>query len=71
LDTNEQFVFLKECLRRLPHHDFTLLSAYVEGETGAWSKTTGVSPGTVRMRIHRIRKRLESLMNPEEGEERF
>src|SRR5437899_7290788 len=51
LDTNEQLVFLKECLRRLPREDFNLLSAYVEGEADAWGKKAGVSPGTVRMRI--------------------
>jgi RNA polymerase sigma factor (sigma-70 family) len=71
LDANEQLVFLKECLRKLPPEDFNLLSAYVEGEAEAWGKKAGVSPGTVRMRIHRIRKRLESLMNFKEGEEGF
>ncbi len=63
LDTSEQLIFLKECLRKLPRDDFNLLSAYLEGEAEAWGKKAGVSPGTVRMRIHRIRKRLEVLMN--------
>src|SRR5215471_88949 len=71
LDKHEQVVFLKECLRRLPREDVSLLSAYVEGESEAWGKKAGVSPGTVRMRIHRIRKRLEELMNVRGDEGRF
>ena len=63
LDRSEQLVFLKECLRKLSPDDFSLLTAYVEGEMESWGKEAGVSPGTVRMRIHRIRKRLELLMD--------
>jgi DNA-directed RNA polymerase specialized sigma24 family protein len=63
LDANEQFVFLKECLGKLPREDFDLLSAYVDGEIKTWGSKAGVSPGTVRMRIHRIRKRLEAMMS--------
>jgi DNA-directed RNA polymerase specialized sigma24 family protein len=71
LAMHEQLVFLKECLRKLPGEDVSLLSAYVEGESEAWGKNAGVSPGTVRMRIHRIRKRLEELMNVRGDEGRF
>jgi DNA-directed RNA polymerase specialized sigma24 family protein len=69
LDATEQFVFLKECLRKLPRGDFDLLSAYVEGEVEAWSKKVGISAGTVRMRIYRIRKRLELLLDSRGNDE--
>jgi len=71
LDANEQLVFLKQCLRQLPRSDFNLLSAYLGGEAEAWGKKAGVSASTVRMRIHRIRKRLEALMNLGQDAERF
>jgi DNA-directed RNA polymerase specialized sigma24 family protein len=62
LDPNEQIVFLKECLERLPQDDFELLRAYIEGKADVWAKKTGIPSGTVRMRIHRIRRRLEQLI---------
>lgn len=62
MDTNEQVVFLKQCLRKLPQGDFDLLSAYVEGEAEALGEKIGVSAGTLRMRIYRIRKRLGLLL---------
>jgi RNA polymerase sigma factor (sigma-70 family) len=65
LDTSEQIVFLKECLSELPRNDFDLLLAYFEGKAEVWARQAGIPSGTVRMRIHRIRKRLEALMGPQ------
>jgi DNA-directed RNA polymerase specialized sigma24 family protein len=60
----EQLVFLQECLRTLPKEEFEMLFAYVEGTGDAWAQKAGLPPGSLRMRIHRIRKRLEDLARP-------
>lgn len=64
LDTHEQRVFLRECLEGLPDDDLNLLLAYVEGKIEAWGANAGIPPGAARMRVHRIRRRLEMLVRP-------
>ena len=61
LNPSEQVVFLRQCLRDLPENDFEMLMAYVEGNGQAWGRKAGLAPGTLRLRIHRLRKRLESM----------
>ena len=61
LDPAEQRVFLSECLGRLPNEEFEMLMAYVRGEGEAWSRKAGLQPGALRLRVHRIRRRLEEL----------
>ena len=59
LDRAEQNIYLKECLHELSQEDFDLLSAYIEGEAKEWGSARGLRPGTVRLRVYRIRKRIE------------
>ena len=61
LNPSEQLVFLRQCLRNLPKDDVEMLIAYVEGNGEAWGRKVGLEPGALRLRIHRLRKRLESL----------
>jgi len=61
LNPSEQAVFLQQCLRGLPKDEFEMLMAYVEGNGEAWGQKAGVEPGALRLRIHRLRKRLEKL----------
>ncbi len=63
LNPSEQGIFLKQCLRNLPKNETEMLIAYVEGNGEAWSRKAGLEPGTMRLRIHRLRKRLEKLAN--------
>src|SRR5262249_16929819 len=64
LDADEQRILLRECLKKLPQEDLGRRLGYVEGRTEAWGKKIGISLGAVRMRIHRIRRRLEALVKP-------
>jgi DNA-directed RNA polymerase specialized sigma24 family protein len=61
LNPSEQAIFLRQCLRTLPKDDMEMLIAYVEGNGEAWGQRAGLEPGALRLRIHRLRKRLESL----------
>jgi RNA polymerase sigma factor (sigma-70 family) len=61
LAREEQLVFLKECLRELPEDDLRMLLAYLDGDGEVWARKAGVSPATLRTRVHRTRKRLEKL----------
>ncbi|HZR28716.1 MAG TPA: hypothetical protein VFA71_08035 [Terriglobales bacterium] len=61
LNPSEQAVFLTQCLRDLPGDEFEMLMAYVEGNGEAWGKKAGLEPGALRLRVHRLRKRLEKL----------
>lgn len=63
LNHAEQAIFLEECLRELPKEDFGALMAYAAGSSEDWGRKHGLQPGAVRLRIHRIRQRLESLAN--------
>jgi RNA polymerase sigma-70 factor, ECF subfamily len=63
LDAAEQRVLLKECIRKLSREEFEILHAYLEGDGQALAQKTGLHPGTLRLRIHRIRKRLEKLVS--------
>lgn len=67
LTRGEQLVFLRECLAKLPKDEFELLVAYVEGEGEAWAQQAGLPLGAMRMRIHRIRKRLEDMAQPKKN----
>jgi len=57
----EQRIFLAECLGGLPEDESAMLMAYAQGEGLAWTQKTGLPPATLRSRIHRLRKRLETL----------
>lgn len=63
MNANEQSVLLKQCMQKLSRADLELLVAYVDGEGDTWAEKTGISGVTVRMRVHRIRKRLEVWLN--------
>lgn len=67
LNPSEQAVFLTQCLRGLPGEEFEMLMAYVEGNGEAWGKKAGLEPGALRLRIHRLRKRLEKLASIRAG----
>jgi hypothetical protein len=61
LNPSEQAIFLRQCLHTLPKEDIEMLMAYVEGNGEAWGRKTGLEPGALRLRIHRLRKRLEAM----------
>jgi DNA-directed RNA polymerase specialized sigma24 family protein len=61
LNPSEQVVFLRQCLDNLPKEDIEMLLAYVEGNGEDWGRTMGLEPGALRLRIHRLRKKLEEL----------
>ena len=64
LTRGEQLVFLRECLQTVPKDELEMLLAYVEGNGEAWARKAGLPLGTLRMRIHRTRRRLEELARP-------
>ena len=61
LNPSEQVVFLKQVLHNLSKDEIAMLVAYVEGSGEAWGRKAGLEPGALRLRIHRLRKRLEKL----------
>lgn len=61
LNPAEQRIFLKECLSHLSREELGMLLAYVDGNTEDWGQKAGVSPVALRIRVHRLRKRLEKL----------
>lgn len=58
----EQRVYVKECLLELSPHEFEMLVAYTEGAGGDWGEAMGLQPGAVRLRVHRLRKRIEEWL---------
>jgi predicted kinase len=40
-----------------------MLLAYLEGDGETLARKTGMRPGALRLRIHRIRKKLEKLVS--------
>jgi len=63
LDTAEQQILLKECIGKLSREEFEMLLEYFEGDAQALAQKIGLQPGTLRLRIHRVRKRLEKLVS--------
>jgi RNA polymerase sigma factor (sigma-70 family) len=63
LDTAEQRILLKECIGKLSRGEFEMLLEYFEGDVQALAEKIGVQPGALRLRIHRVRKRLEKLVS--------
>jgi RNA polymerase sigma factor (sigma-70 family) len=63
LDTAEQRILLKECIGKLSREEFEMLLEYFEGDAEALAQKIGIQPGTLRLRIHRVRKRLEKLVS--------
>lgn len=61
LNSSEQLVLLRECLNDLPPQELEMLMAHVEGEGETWSRKAGLRPSVLRLRIYRIRRRLERL----------
>lgn len=59
LNRAEQSVFLRECQNALPAKEKEMLVAYAEGMGAAWGEQNGVEPGALRLRIHRLRQKLE------------
>jgi DNA-directed RNA polymerase specialized sigma24 family protein len=63
----EQRIYLKECLQELSQEDFDLLRAYTEGDTREWGLARGLRPGAVRLRVHRLRKRIDERVRASIG----
>ena len=61
LNRVEQRIFLKECFNQLSTDERDLMVAYINDDLSSWGKKKGLPPGTVRVRMHRARKRLEEL----------
>jgi len=59
LSRAEQSIFLRECQDALPAHEKEMLIAYGEGRGAEWGGRNGIEPGTLRLRIHRVRQKLE------------
>lgn len=55
-----------ELIRRLPPVDMQVIVLWLEGETAAAiAEITGLSPGAVNVRVHRIKALLARHFNPE------
>lgn len=63
----EQSVYVKECLRELSPEEIDMLVAYTEGEGGDWGLARGLQPGAVRLRVHRLRKRIDDWVKARAG----
>lgn len=59
LNRAEQSIFLRECLEALPAKEKEMLVAYAEGQGAEWGGRNGIEPGALRLRIHRLRQKLE------------
>jgi len=59
LNRAEQSIFLRECQDALPPKEKEMLIAYAEGRGAEWGDRNGVEPGALRLRIHRLRQKLE------------
>ncbi|ASJ91308.1 RNA polymerase sigma factor [Porphyrobacter sp. CACIAM 03H1] len=59
-----------ELIRRLPPVDMQVIVLWLEGETAAAiAEITGLSPGAVNVRVHRIKALLARHFNPDENPE--
>jgi DNA-directed RNA polymerase specialized sigma24 family protein len=63
LNPAEQNLYLRECLDQLSKEDFELLQAYTEGTASEWGAERGLQPGALRLRVHRLRKRIDQWVN--------
>jgi DNA-directed RNA polymerase specialized sigma24 family protein len=59
LNRAEQSIFLRECLEALPASEKDMLIAYAEGHGAEWGGRNRIEPGALRLRIHRLRQKLE------------
>jgi DNA-directed RNA polymerase specialized sigma24 family protein len=59
LNRAEQSIFLRECQDALDAKEKEMLIAYAEGRGAEWGGRNGIEPGALRLRIHRLRQRLE------------
>lgn len=67
LNRAEQKIFLRECLRKLSNEDVELLAASLErGNIATWAEKQGLGFAAVRVRLYRIRKRLQEFMYGQE-----
>lgn len=55
----EQRILLGQSLRRLPPEESDLIVRYFSEGSDQLCATTGLSPNAIRIRVHRIRKKLE------------
>jgi DNA-directed RNA polymerase specialized sigma24 family protein len=69
-EMNERVECLDRCLSKLPHESLELITRYYRLEKGdkiadrmELAKALGVTPGTLRIRVHRIRRTLETCVN--------
>jgi DNA-directed RNA polymerase specialized sigma24 family protein len=67
LDPSEQRIYVKECLRELSQEEFDMLVAYTEGKGNEWGLARGLQPGAVRLRVHRLRKRIDDWVKARAG----
>jgi DNA-directed RNA polymerase specialized sigma24 family protein len=59
LNRAEQSIFLRECQDALPAKEKEMLIAYADGRGAEWGVRNGIEPGALRLRIHRLRQKLE------------
>jgi DNA-directed RNA polymerase specialized sigma24 family protein len=59
LEGVEQGIYLQQCIKELTQEDFDLLLAYTEGSAAEWGLARGLQPGAVRLRVFRLRRRIE------------
>jgi RNA polymerase sigma-70 factor (ECF subfamily) len=65
LDENDQQLILEKALKRLPDDDNLLITLFYKNENSIEdiSEITGLSVSNVKVRLHRIRKKLYEEMN--------
>jgi hypothetical protein len=63
LNSREQEILLQQCLRNLLPEELEMLMAHVEGKGPEWSRKSGLRPSVLRLRVYRIRRRLEELVS--------
>jgi DNA-directed RNA polymerase specialized sigma24 family protein len=59
LNRADQTIFLRECQDALPAKEKEMLIAYAEGQGAEWRVRNGIKPSALRLRIHRLRQKLE------------
>ena len=57
----EMGILINEIRRLLTNKEWELMRLAVLGDTEAWRIREGISPGALRVRIHRIRRKLEQF----------
>ena len=65
LDEDDRQIILEKALKRLPEEDNLLITLFYKNETSIddISEITGLSVSNVKVKLHRIRKKLYEEMN--------